>query len=141
MFFSFRDPKSSRRGLLTFVARLQIETEVQMKLRRFQYQRVSNVTSSNDVKIKSEEETFPCLRQAGEGSSSFLSHAKCRGLPSGPSCECGAQERAEQEQDRSRTGAGGRNWQCGGNWARFNKMKTLRLRRLPTLYTVGIYDF
>ena len=57
----FRDPTSSRRGLLTFVAPLQIETEVQMKLRRFQYQRVSNVTSSNDVKVISEEEAFPYL--------------------------------------------------------------------------------
>ena len=39
----------------------------------------SNVASANDAKIKSEEETFPCLRQAGEGSSSFWSHASTKG--------------------------------------------------------------
>ena len=43
-----------------------------MNLRRFQRQRVSKLAHSNSVKIKSEEETFPCLSQAGESASSFL---------------------------------------------------------------------
>ena len=44
--------------------------------------RVSEPVRSSSVKIKSEEETFPCLSQTGESASSFLTHAPCRGLPS-----------------------------------------------------------
>ena len=60
--------------------------ELQMNLKRFQRQRVFELVRSNALKIKSEEETFPCLSQTGESASSFLTHAPCRGLPSLPPC-------------------------------------------------------
>ena len=43
--------------------------------RRSERQRVFGLVTASAVKIKSEEETFPCLRQTGESSSSFLTHA------------------------------------------------------------------
>ena len=49
--------------------------------RRSQRQRVFDLVRSSAMKIKSEEEAFPCLRQTGESSSSFLTHAPWRGLP------------------------------------------------------------